>query len=84
MRYNHFLKAGKKLGGKKMEMGDSSITFHPFPKIPITLILWKGDEEFSPQGTILFDSSIKNFLGGEDIAFLTDTTVYKLMAISRS
>ena len=79
-----FLKAGKKLGGKDMEMGDASMTFHPFPKIPITLILWKGDEEFSPQGTILFDSSIKNFLGGEDIAFLTDTTVYKLMAISRS
>lgn len=77
-----FLKAGKKLGGKEMEMGDASMTFHPFPKIPITLILWKGDEEFSPQGTILFDSSIKNFLQGEDIAFLTGTTVYKLMAIS--
>ena len=77
-----FLKAGKKLGGKEMEMGDASITFHPFPKIPITLILWKGDEEFSPQGTILFDSSIKYFLHGEDIAFLTGTTVYKLMAIS--
>ena len=77
-----FLKAGKKLGGKEMEMGDASMTFYPFPKIPLTLILWKGDEEFPPEGTILFDSSIKNFLYGEDIAFLTGNTVHKLMAIS--
>ncbi|MDO8720666.1 MAG: DUF3786 domain-containing protein [Syntrophales bacterium] len=84
--YDHelFLKAGKKLGGKEMEVGDASMTFHPFPKIPITLILWKGDEEFSPVGNILYDSSIKNFLHVEDIAFLTGTTVYKLMAISKS
>ena len=79
-----FLKAGKKLGGKAMGIGDASMTFHPFPKIPITLILWKGDEEFSPVGNILYDSSIKNFLHVEDIAFLTGNTVYKLMAISKS
>lgn len=79
-----FRRSGEKLGGKGAKMGDVSLTFLPFPKVPVTLTLWKGDEEFSPEGTILFDSSIKNFLPGEDIAFLAGTVVYKLMALSRS
>jgi len=76
-----FLKAGKKLGGIDAKLGDVSLTFRSFPRIPITMILWKEDDEFPPEGNILFDASIKHFLGGEDIAFLAGTVVYKLMAI---
>ena len=78
-----FRKAGHKLGGIDAKMGDASLVFRPFPRIPITLILWKEDEEFPPEGNILFDGSIKHFLGGEDIAFLAGTVVYKLMAIAK-
>jgi hypothetical protein len=82
---NHelFRKAGHKFGGIDAKMGDASLTFRPFPKIPITMILWKEDDEFPPDGNILFDSSIKHFLSGEDIAFLAGTVVYKLMALTR-
>jgi hypothetical protein len=79
-----FRKAGQKLGGIDAKMGDASLTFQPFPRIPVTLILWKEDDEFPPEGNILFDAGIKHFLGGEDIAFLAGTVVYKLMAIARS
>ncbi len=82
---NHelFHSAGERLGGNRAEIGDASMTFRPFPKIPITLLLWKGDEEFPPDGNILFDSSIKDILPGEDIAFLAGTVVYKLIALSK-
>ena len=74
---------GAKLGGKEATLGDVSLCFCPLPKIPITLILWKGDEEFPPDGTVLFDSSIISFLPAEDIVFLAGSLVYKLMALAR-
>lgn len=77
-------RTGAKLGGKDVNLGDVSMCFLPLPKIPITLILWKGDEEFPPTGTVLFDSSIKSFFPAEDIAFLAGSLVYKLMALSRA
>lgn len=75
-----FRKAGLNSGGKEADLGDVSLTFRPLPKIPVTLVLWQGDEEFPPTGNILFDANIKYFLDGEDIAFLAGTVVYKLMA----
>jgi hypothetical protein len=78
-----FREAGRKLGGVDAKMGDASLTFLPFPRIPITLMLWKEDDEFPPDGNILFDATIKHFLGGEDIAFLAGTVVYKLMALAK-
>ena len=62
-------------------MGDVSVTIQAFPKVPITLIIWRGDEEFPPNGTILFDSSIKdNLLSAEDISELVSIIVYPLIA----
>lgn len=65
-------------------MGDVSVTIQAFPKAPITFIIWRGDEEFPPNGTILFDSSIKdNLLSAEDISELVSMIVYPLIAKAR-
>ena len=65
-------------------MGDISFTIQAFPKTPITFVIWHGDEEFPPNGTILFDSSIKdNLLSAEDISELVSMIVYPLIAKSR-
>ncbi|GAF88898.1 unnamed protein product [marine sediment metagenome] len=65
-------------------MGDVSITIQAFPKTPITFVIWRGDEEFPPNGTILFDSSIKdNLLSAEDISELVSMIVYPLIAKAR-
>jgi len=62
-------------------MGDVSVTIQAFPKTPITFVIWRGDEEFPPNGTILFDSSIKNnLLSPEDIAELVSMIVYSMIA----
>ncbi len=64
-------------------IGDISVLIQALPKTPVTLVIWKGDEEFSSDGTILFDSSIKNILSAEDIVELTSMIVYPLIAKAR-
>lgn len=76
--------AGEKLGGVKAELGDVAMTFLFFPKVPVTLLLWKGDAEFPPEGNILYDASIPSFFNAEEIAFLSGTLVYKLMYLAKA
>ena len=66
---------------QKSSVGDVSVTVQAFPKVPVTFVIWRGDEEFPPNGTILFDSSIKNdFLSAEDISELVSMIAYPLIA----
>ena len=70
-------------GADASSVGDISVVIEAFPKIPVTLVIWKGDEEFSSDGTILFDSSIKDILSAEDISELTSRIVYRLIATAK-
>ncbi len=72
------LEAGRGLGGTKADLGDMSIRIHAFPNVPVTLVLWRGDEEFSPSGNILFDVSAPHYLPTEDYAVLASLVVYQL------
>jgi hypothetical protein len=74
------LLAKELFGADASSVGDISVVIEAFPKIPVTLVIWKGDEEFSSDGTILFDSSIKDILSAEDISELTSRIVYRLIA----
>jgi hypothetical protein len=57
-----FLKTGKKLGGSEILYGDKGFALEVFPKIPLAYILWKGDAEFPPKISVLFDSTIESHL----------------------
>lgn len=59
--------------------GDVSVIVEALPHVPIMLILWKGDEEFPPDGSILFDRTIVELLSAEDIAWLSGMVVYPLV-----
>lgn len=61
------INAGANLGGHKAGYGDVSITINALPRVPISFALWRGDDEFSPRGSIIFDSSSSDFLPTEDI-----------------
>lgn len=52
-----FLKRGRELDGIQLHYGDASVQLYPFPRIPVVIILWQEDEEFSPRTDILFDST---------------------------
>lgn len=59
---------GEKFGGIKGNHGDCSITINLFPNVPITYVIWKGDDEFPPNATILFDETAGDYLHTEDYA----------------
>ncbi|MHB1653915.1 MAG: DUF3786 domain-containing protein [Desulfitobacteriaceae bacterium] len=63
------------LGGKPVQHGDTAVTIRVFPRIPLTLVLWEGDEEFPPTGNILFDASAASMLPTEDYAVLASFVV---------
>jgi hypothetical protein len=48
---------GKRLGARRSDYGDASIEFEILPRIPVTFIVWGGDEEFAARGSILFDQT---------------------------
>ncbi len=73
------LEAGAKLGGYKVDLGDTALTLNAFSRVPITIILWRGDDELSPQGSILFDATIADYLPTEDITVLCEIIAWKLI-----
>ena len=49
------------------------------PRVPLGLVLWRGDAEFPAEGKVLFDSSVSRYLPVEDIVVLAETVVWKLI-----
>jgi len=68
-----------KFGGYETDRGDESVTINAFPHVPVTLVLWKGDDEVAPNGTILFDANVSDYLSTEDVAVLSETIVWKIV-----
>jgi hypothetical protein len=52
-----FLQRGNELGCEELDYGDASIKLSPFPRVPITIIIWKGDDEFPARSDLLFDAT---------------------------
>jgi hypothetical protein len=75
--------AGEAFGAEPTNQGDVSVLVKALPLVPVALIIWKGDEEFPPEGNILFDRNILEILSAEDIAWLSGMVVYPLMGMAR-
>ena len=59
--------ASLKLGGAPLDLADAAYRFYPFPKVPVYYLLWEGDEEFSPNMSILFDRTIERHFSADGI-----------------
>jgi hypothetical protein len=67
------------LEGEPLALGDAAVKIPALPRVPIALVVWKGDEDFPPEGNILFDSTVKDYLPVEDMVVLAETLVWKLI-----
>ncbi len=74
-----FIEAGRSLGAKEEQFGDASLTLFAFPKIPITFIIWEGDDEFPPSAKALFDPSITAYLPLEDIVVISKLAAGRIL-----
>lgn len=77
-----FHTAAAALRGKAIEAGDAGYEFSIFPKAPLQLIIYGGDDEFPAEANILFDAGIEGQLSPEDAAWLASLLVYRLLARS--
>jgi hypothetical protein len=57
-----FLETGKTLGGSEIFYGDKGFALQVFPRVPLAYLLWKGDAEFPPKISVMFDSTIDSHL----------------------
>ncbi len=69
----------ERLGGHKADYGDTAVTISAFGRVPITIVLWQGDDELAPQGNIVFDANIPDYLSTEDITVLCEIITWRLI-----
>jgi len=69
----------KIIGGIRASFGDVAVTIPAFSRVPVTLVIWKGDDEFPPNGNILFDRCILDYLSAEDINVLCQNITWSLV-----
>ncbi len=62
-----FNRAAEYLEGTPVEMADLAYRLLPFPRIPLYYLFWKGDEEFEPRISVLFDRSIQEYFAASAI-----------------
>lgn len=67
---DQFMKVGVAFGGFRSPLGEYALSFRAFPRVTVTFVLWKGDHEFPSTGSVIFDSSISDYLSTEDVAVL--------------
>jgi hypothetical protein len=70
--------AAAKIGGIPVKMGDAAVTVQAFPKVAVTWVLWRGDDEFPAEGSVLLDRGVPDYLPTEDIVVLCQTIALKL------
>jgi hypothetical protein len=78
------LSSAAAIGGVKSSFGNFSVTIPAFDKVPITLVIWQGDEEFPPDANILFDRLTLDYLPMEDSIVLCQTIVWKMIKYSQA
>lgn len=76
------VEAGKRLGGVNAKAGDWAVTVKVLPMVPITFVIWEGDQEFPPGGNILYDVSAPHYLETEDYAILPGLTIFEMKKIA--
>ena len=73
--------AAKRLGGIEVPFGDVGMRISFLPKVKISFIIWEGDDEFPPQGKILFNSHIVSYLSTEGVVIASAMTFNELKSI---
>ena len=78
------LDTAKALDGHKADYGDIAVTIDAFPRVPVTIVLWSGDSEFAPDGNIMFDSTVPDYLPTEDITILCEIIAWRLVRLLKT
>lgn len=70
------------LGGRKLRYSDMGYQLNAFDCIPVQFLFWDGDDEFTAQSNLLFDSSATDFIHGESIVTIASVGIEKLARLA--
>jgi hypothetical protein len=74
---------GDAIRAESVGIGTVGLRVNFFPKFPIVVILWVGDEEVPASANILFDANAGKILPTEDLSVASGALVRRLTDISR-
>ena len=78
------VEAGSAMGGHRTDHGDVAIELLPLPRVPVSVVLWRGDEEFPPAGEVLLDATVSQYLAIEDMVVLAEMVAGRLCEAHRN
>ena len=79
LRREEQLSRAMKWGGKPLDdLGDYGFLFKFFPRLPMAIIHWQRDEEFSAYSKILYDVSASNYMPTHGLTALTEFLMHRL------
>lgn len=76
-----FLRQAVRWGGVRCGYGDAAVVLPVFTRLPVTLILWRGDDEFEARSDLLFDATCEEHVPADilwSIAMLAVMAMVKL------
>jgi hypothetical protein len=72
------LQAGQSLGGHEIKEGEVGLTIPALPRVPVTVLLWTGDDEVAASANVLFDATANEQMETEALVWLAVAVVSDL------
>jgi hypothetical protein len=72
------LRAGAALHARPFRLGHASLEVPLFPRVPVYVVVWAGDDEVPSSANVLFDSTIRQQMHTEDVAVSASLVASKL------
>jgi len=76
---DRFHLAARALDGRPLDFGDAAFMFDALPRVRMSIILHRADEEFPPAARVLYDGAAGHYLPTEDLAILGGLLVGALL-----
>ncbi len=76
---SRLLDVSQDFGGTPSDVGDTAVTIPVFSRVPVTIVIWRGDDEFPPEGSVMFDANIRDYLTTEDVTVASEVITWRLV-----
>ena len=71
------------LDGTPLDMGDVGVVLPALPRVPVAVVLWRGDDEFAPSANVVFDAGVEGYLDAEAVTVLAELGTRRLIEAAR-
>jgi len=71
--------AAEQFDGRRCDFGDASIQLYVLPRVPLTIVIWRGDEQFAARASILFDETASEQLALDALLVAVELAVKALI-----